>query len=42
LTQRNFVLYPLADIASDLHLPDGQNLRELIALCPRDGLTRLE
>lgn len=42
LTQRNFVLYPLADIAPELHLPDGQSLQELIALCPRDGLAQLE
>lgn len=42
LTQRNFVLYPLADIAPELHLPDGRSLQELIALCPRDGLARLE
>lgn len=42
LTLRNFVLYPLADIAPDLDLPSGQNLQELIALCPRDGLARLE
>lgn len=42
LTERNFVLYPLADIAPTLHLPDGRNLQELIAQCPRDGLARLE
>jgi 2-amino-4-hydroxy-6-hydroxymethyldihydropteridine diphosphokinase len=42
LTQRNFVLYPLADIAPELHLPNGQSLQELIALCPRDGLTQIE
>lgn len=42
LTQRNFVLYPLADITPDLHLPDGRKLHELLAQCPRDGLARLE
>lgn len=42
LTQRNFVLYPLADIAPTLRLPDGRSLQELVALCPRDGLARLE
>ena len=42
LTQRNFVLYPLADIAPELLLPDGKSLQELIAQCPRDGLVRLE
>jgi len=42
LTQRNFVLYPLADIAPELLLPDGKSLQELIAQCPRAGLARLE
>jgi 2-amino-4-hydroxy-6-hydroxymethyldihydropteridine diphosphokinase len=42
LAQRNFVLYPLADIAPDLHLPNGSSLQELIAQCPRTGLARLE
>lgn len=42
LTQRNFVLYPLADIAPSLHLPDGRSLEELIAQCPRAELLRLE
>lgn len=42
MTQRNFVLYPLADIAPELKLPDGKSLQELIAQCPRDGLARIE
>lgn len=42
LTQRNFVLYPLADIAPELRLPDGRNLPELMARCPQDGLMQLE
>lgn len=41
LSQRNFVLYPLADIAPDLVLPCGTPLRELLASCPQDGLERL-
>lgn len=41
LTQRSFVLYPLADITPDLHLPDGSSLAELLAHCPADGLVRL-
>lgn len=41
LTQRNFVLYPLADIAPDLVLPDGTSLRQLIANCARDGLEHI-
>src|SRR6478735_4257138 len=42
LTQRNFVLYPLADIAPHLRLPTGESLQELISSCPQDGLARLE
>jgi 2-amino-4-hydroxy-6-hydroxymethyldihydropteridine diphosphokinase len=42
LTQRNFVLYPLADIAPELLLPDGTSLQQRIAQCPRDGLARIE
>ncbi len=42
LTQRNFVLYPLADIAPELRLPDGTSLQQLIAQCPRDGLASIE
>jgi len=41
LTQRNFVLYPLADIAPDLILPDGRDLRRLLASCTRDGLEQI-
>jgi 2-amino-4-hydroxy-6-hydroxymethyldihydropteridine diphosphokinase len=41
LTQRNFVLHPLADIAPTLVLPCGTSLQELIAQCPRDGLAQL-
>ena len=41
LTQRNFVLYPLADISPNLHLPNGSALAELLAHCPADGLVRL-
>lgn len=38
---RAFVLYPLAEIAPDLRLPDGRVLSELIAACPFEGLERL-
>ncbi|MEX6503927.1 2-amino-4-hydroxy-6-hydroxymethyldihydropteridine diphosphokinase [Pseudomonas zhanjiangensis] len=38
---RPFVLYPLAELAPDLHLPDGRTLRELLAACPFAGLERL-
>lgn len=41
LTQRSFVLYPLADITPELQLPNGTSLAELINRCPVDGLVRL-
>ena len=41
LTQRGFVLYPLADISPNLQLPDGQTLQALLHQCPFEGLVRL-
>lgn len=41
LTQRSFVLYPLADITPNLRLPDGTPLADLLSRCPADGLRRL-
>ncbi|MBC9249455.1 2-amino-4-hydroxy-6-hydroxymethyldihydropteridine diphosphokinase [Pseudomonas alcaligenes] len=38
---RAFVLYPLAELAADLQLPDGRRLAELLAACPFSGLERL-
>lgn len=38
---RAFVLYPLAEIAGDLVLPDGRALNTLLAACPYIGLERL-
>ncbi|MDP3814187.1 2-amino-4-hydroxy-6-hydroxymethyldihydropteridine diphosphokinase [Pseudomonas sp.] len=38
---RAFVLYPLAEIAPELSLPDGRALGELLAACPFEGLERL-
>ncbi|PTS83050.1 2-amino-4-hydroxy-6-hydroxymethyldihydropteridine diphosphokinase [Pseudomonas sp. HMWF032] len=38
---RAFVLYPLADIAPDLELPDGRALSALLDACPYTGLERL-
>ncbi|GGJ99808.1 2-amino-4-hydroxy-6-hydroxymethyldihydropteridine diphosphokinase [Pseudomonas matsuisoli] len=35
---RAFVLYPLAEIAPHLILPDGRSLQELLASCPRESL----
>jgi 2-amino-4-hydroxy-6-hydroxymethyldihydropteridine diphosphokinase len=38
---RAFVLYPLAEIAPQLYLPDGRALSALLAACPFAGLERL-
>jgi len=38
---RAFVLYPLAEIAPALQLPDGRALTELLSACPFVGLERL-
>ena len=38
---RPFVLYPLAELAPELRLPDGRRLAELLAVCPCVGLERL-
>lgn len=38
---RAFVLYPLAEIAPGLQLPDGRALTELLDACPFVGLERL-
>jgi 2-amino-4-hydroxy-6-hydroxymethyldihydropteridine diphosphokinase len=41
MRQRNFVLYPLAEISGlKLLLPDGTDLGTLIASCPRGDLLR--
>ena len=39
---RAFVLYPLAEIAPDLWLPDGRPLQALLDACPFLGLERLD
>ncbi len=41
MRQREFVLYPLADIAPDLVLPDGTLLAELLSQVPLNGLQAL-
>jgi 2-amino-4-hydroxy-6-hydroxymethyldihydropteridine diphosphokinase len=38
MLQRNFVLYPLYDLAPDLVLPDGSTLRSHLDSCRSDGL----
>lgn len=41
LPERNFVLYPLHDIAADITLPRGTSLRALLDYCSAAGLTRI-
>lgn len=41
LAARNFVLYPLADLAPDLQLPDGTPLASLLANVDGKGIVRL-
>ncbi|MDP4536239.1 2-amino-4-hydroxy-6-hydroxymethyldihydropteridine diphosphokinase [Alkalimonas collagenimarina] len=41
LPEREFVLYPLHDIAPELQLPDGRMLRDLLTQVPRNGLHQL-
>ncbi len=41
LGERNFVLYPMADIAPELSLPDGTPLAKLLANCSPEGIVRL-
>ncbi|WP_354624669.1 2-amino-4-hydroxy-6-hydroxymethyldihydropteridine diphosphokinase [Psychromonas sp. MME2] len=36
---REFVLYPLLEIAADLQLPDGSVLSQLVKQCDRNNLT---
>ncbi|MBB6341587.1 2-amino-4-hydroxy-6-hydroxymethyldihydropteridine diphosphokinase [Pseudomonas fluvialis] len=38
---RAFVLYPLAELAPGLQLPDGRVLTELLTACPFTGLERI-
>ncbi|MGI5308517.1 2-amino-4-hydroxy-6-hydroxymethyldihydropteridine diphosphokinase [Rheinheimera sp. WS51] len=41
LTQREFVLYPLAEITPELILPDGTSLQQLLNQVPDNGLYKL-
>lgn len=38
---REFVLYPLAEVAEDLILPGGESILELKAKCPDRGIERI-
>lgn len=42
LAVREFVLYPLYQIAPQLTLPGGQQLKHIVAKCPLRGLQRLQ
>ncbi len=42
LGQRNFVIYPLADIAPDLILPDGTHIKELYKAASKTGIQQIE
>lgn len=42
LFEREFVLYPLAEIAPEVCLPQGESLQDFIKSLPLNGLVRLE
>lgn len=39
--ERSFVLYPLADIAPDLIMPNDETLSSLLVACPMGSLTKI-
>lgn len=41
MKEREFVLYPLHEIAPELQLPNGPKLTELLINCPPNGLEKL-
>lgn len=41
MAERNFVLYPLADLNPELHIPGLGKLADLRKACPKAGLERL-
>lgn len=41
LTERNFVVYPLAHIAPDLRLPDGRRIADIAERIGREGLEEI-
>ncbi|MGS2719193.1 2-amino-4-hydroxy-6-hydroxymethyldihydropteridine diphosphokinase [Paraglaciecola aestuariivivens] len=42
MKEREFVLYPLFEIAPELILPCGEKLAELVKRCPLNGLQKLK
>ncbi len=42
LAEREFVLYPLHEIAPQLSIPGKGNIADLLAKCPMNGLKRLD
>ena len=42
IMEREFVLYPLAELAPDLEIPGLGSVTDLLRSCPRSGLKRLE
>lgn len=42
LTTRNFVVYPLLQLAPDLVLPDGRRLADVASRLDREGLEKME
>lgn len=42
ITLRAFVLYPLAEIAPELTIPNMGHIGQLVKQCPLDGLQRIE
>ncbi|MGC6388219.1 2-amino-4-hydroxy-6-hydroxymethyldihydropteridine diphosphokinase [Ewingella sp. S1.OA.A_B6] len=40
MKNREFMLYPLAEIAPELIFPDGESLQEVLTRVPRNGLAR--
>lgn len=41
MSERSFVLYPLAEISTELFLPDGTSLSQLLVACPMGTLTKI-
>lgn len=42
IAQRNFVLYPLAEIDATLAIPGAGSVQSLLAQCPQDGLVCMD